>query len=256
MTLIGPFTLAIQPGSTSSSVVSGSLFDAADSITLFASGPILAMEAALEGAPNLGVEFPNFTNLTVPGGSPTGSQIAISEFEAVIVNPVPAVAGFRISVDVPPVVTESYDLVGRTAPGVNTSGTQSIDARIVGSTTTQSVDARIVGSTVTQSVNIDEPLLITGSVEVVASTGSVTLDEQPIEVTGSVTTAASTIATQSVSIVDSRVTQSVDLAFDDTIRIIASSSVVITPAQPDGTPGRSPGGVPIQTFASMSPQPI
>ena len=245
MTLIGPFTLAIQPGSTSSSVVSGSLFDAADSITLFASGPILAMEAALEGAPNLGVEFPNFRNLTVPGGSPTGSQIAISEFEAVIVNPVPAVGGFRISVDVPPVVTESYDLVGRTAPGVNTSGTQSIDARIVGSTTTQSVDARIVGSTITQSVSIDEPVLITGSVEVVALTGSVTIDEQPVLVTGS------------LAITEAFTSLSVDLVFGDTVNVTNTQSVVIQARAPsDTSPGVSPSGVPLRTFASMSRQPI
>ena len=232
MTLIGPFTLAIQPGSTSSSVVSGSLFDAADSITLFASGPILAMEAALEGAPNLGVEFPNFTNLTVPGGSPTGSQIAISEFEAVIVNPVPAVGGFRISVDVPPVVTESYDLVGRTAPGVNTSGTQSIDARIV-------------GSTITQSVSIDEPVLITGSVEVVALTGSVTIDEQPVLVTGS------------LAITEAFTSLSVDLVFGDTVNVTNTQSVVIQARAPsDTSPGVSPSGVPLRTFASMSRQPI
>ncbi len=371
MTLIGPFSLDIQPGSTSSSladsvlVVSASLVEAAESITLFASTSIDGDTARLQGTLDLGVANPFFRTLTVPGGDPveqTGSQIAVGINQAVVIDPVPAVVGFRVLIDDPASITLGFSLMGRTAPFttgtivventasvfientasvvventasvvVENTASVTIDAQpiritgslgggpdivvtgsmelvgqpidvtgsvgvteqqsivlvtgsvaIVAGEFTQSVDARIVGQTVTQSVILDEPVLITGSVEVVASTGSVTIDEQPVLVTGSmaivgepidvtgsvaivdisqaepvlitgsVFTAASEGATQSISIVDSRVTQSVDLVFGDTVNVTNTQSIIIQGrAAPDSSPGTSPGGIPLQTFASMS----
>ena len=95
-------------------------------------------------------------------------------------------------------------------------------------------------------VSINSPVFVSGSVVV-----SDISQAEPIEITGSLSTTP--VATQSVSLVDTHVTQSVDIAAGDSINIEGTSSVVVTNAIPqDTSEGVSPGGVPLTTFASMS----
>ena len=300
MTLIGPFSLDIQPGSTSSSladsvlVVSASLVEAAESITLFASTSIDGDTARLQGTLDLGVANPFFRTLTVPGGDPveqTGSQIAVGINQAVVIDPVPAVVGFRVLIDDPASITLGFSLMGRTAPfttgtivventasvfientaSVVVENTASVVVENTASVTIDAQPIRITGSlgggpdiVVTGSMElVGQPIDVTGSVgvteqqSIVLVTGSVAIVDisqaEPVLITGSVFTAASEGATQSISIVDSRVTQSVDLVFGDTVNVTNTQSIIIQGrAAPDSSPGTSPGGIPLQTFASMS----